>query len=222
MESKGEVGVCPVCGGPTRKADWGTYQTAEEGQEMELCWNQCYYHLNDYGEHLLRVGDQEWRWGSFPDSPEKSDRPSEEINRAIEELKVKRLARYKEPEALRFLAVLDKDRFDKVTRTVFSDWLEEHGYDDEAVFQRNWTREWQEAWDHLFLCAAECRIAYDELLNAATDYLEGKEGDYGATLFLGHLTPEIMYDTETFWRAYRTVTGRDVSGDPGSFVLCAC
>src|SRR5262245_19131327 len=222
MESKGECGECPVCGGPTLKAAEEPYEEGEPTEEMELCWNECYYHLNYYGEHFLRVGDREWQWGRYGASPRKSDRRTAEIDRATEELKAQRRSRYKEPEAQRFLAVLDRDRFDKGTRMVFSDWLEEHGYDDEAVFQRGWTREWQEARDHLLLCAAECRIPYDALLEAAKDHLEGKGGDEEATLLLGHMTPEVMYDTETFWRAYQTVTGKDTGGDRGDFVRCAC
>lgn len=222
MDGKITVGGCPVCGGPTRKAEEEPFEPGEEGEEMEICWNQCYYHLNTYGEHLLRVGNREWRWGSYDASPPQSDRPAKEIDRAIEELIAQRRSRYKEPDALRFLAALDKDRYDKTTRMVFADWLEEHGYDDEAVFQRSWTREWQEARDHLLLCSAECRITYDELLEAATAHLSGKEGDYGATLLLGHDTPDIMYDTETFWRAYQTVTGRETGGDRGGFFRCAC
>jgi uncharacterized protein (TIGR02996 family) len=222
MGSKITVGECPVCGGPTRKDEGEPFEPGGPGEEMELCWNECYYHLNDYNRHLLRVGDSEWRWGSYHEAPGSSDRPSEEISRAIEELKAKRQSRYKEPEALRFVAVLDRDRFDKGTRMVFADWLEEHGYDDEAVFQRNWTREWLEARDHLLICAAECHITCDELLGAATAHLDREEGDYGATLWLGHLPPDIMYDTETFWRAYQTVTGRHLSAAPGNFVRCAC
>jgi uncharacterized protein (TIGR02996 family) len=221
MESKGECGECPVCGGPTRKAEGEPFEPGEEGQEMEICWNQCYYHLDNYGEHLLRVGDRAWWWGWHDASPRQSDRPSEEIDGAIEELKAQRRSRYKEPEAQRFLAALDRGRFDKTTRMVFADWLEEHGYDDEAVFQRSWTREWQEARDHLLLCAADCRITYDELLEAATAHLGGKEGDDEATLLLGH-DPDIVYDTETFWRAYQTVTGRETGGDRGGFFSCAC
>lgn len=222
MESKNEVGECPVCGGPTWKAREEPYEEGEPGEELELCWNECYSHLNSYGSHTLRVGDREWQWGWYDASPRDERRPVEEINRAIRELKAERPSRYKEPEALRFVAVLDRDRFDKDTRMIFADWLEEQGYDDEAAFQRSWTREWQEARDHLFLCAAECRITYDELLGAATAHLEGEEGDDGATLLLGHVTPAIMYDTETFWRAYQTVTGRETGGDRGGFFSCAC
>ena len=80
----------------------------------------------------------------------------------------------------------------------------------------------QEARDHLVLCAAECRLTVDELLEAATAHLESKEGDDGGTLYLGHLTPEIMFDTEAFWRAYQAVTGRETNGDAGDFVRCAC
>lgn len=213
------VGECPVCGGPTRRAAERPYAPGEEAEVMELCWNGCYFHLKDYGEHHLRVGD---RWWAHHDSSPDPAPPPEEINHAVEALKTRRHAHYKEPEARRFLAVLDRDRFDHRTRAVFSDWLEEHGYDDEAVSLRRWTREWQEARDHLLLCAAECRVTYDELLKAATEHLEAREGDGGATLFLGHDTPQIMYDTETFWRAYQAVTGRDTRGDRGGFFSCAC
>ncbi len=222
MDDDIPAGQCPVCGGPTRKAEEEPFEPGEEGGQEEFCWNQCYYHLNDYGEHLLRVGDRVWSWGGYAASPGQPDRPSEEIARAIEELKAQRRLCYKEPEALRFLTALDTDRYDKVTRMVFADWLEEHGYDDEAVFQRSWTRQWQEARDHLVLCAAECRITYDELLEAATAHLEGEGGEDEATLFLGIDIPGIMDDTETFWRAYQTVTGRETGGDRGGFFSCAC
>lgn len=221
MQSKKEAGECPVCGGPTWKGEEEAYEEGEPEEAMELCWNECYYHLDWYGSHHLRVGEREWRWGRDEYSSESSERPSAEIDRAIEAMKAARRSRYKEPEAVRFVAALDRDRFDQDTRRIFADWLEEHGYDDEAVWHRNWTRAWQEGRDHLVYCAAECHVTVGELLEAATAHLESKgEDDEG--LYLGHLTPEIMYDTKSFWRAYQAVTGRDTNGDAGDFVRCAC
>lgn len=49
-------------------------------------------------------------------------------------------------EKLAFLKALELDRYDRTTRLVFADWLEEKGYDDEAVEQRRCsTEEWEEA-----------------------------------------------------------------------------
>ncbi len=48
-----------------------------------------------------------------------------------------------------FLDAIAADRYDQTTRLVFADWLNEHGLDDEAEVQRQWTPEKQRAEDWL-------------------------------------------------------------------------
>lgn len=55
-----------------------------------------------------------------------------------------------------FEKAIQEDRYDEATRRVFGDWLEEHGFDDEAKVQREWTREKQEAEDWLRDFANKC------------------------------------------------------------------
>jgi uncharacterized protein (TIGR02996 family) len=127
-------------------------------------------------------------------------------------------AREKEKKA--FEDVISADRYDGVTRKVFADWLEENGYDDEAVIQRSWTPEKQQAEDWLVEYAKECEMSYDELIEAANKYL-----DTGDIHCLGFDTPDIVYDgSEEFWEHFSTATGRSVSEDHRgeTFIRCAC
>lgn len=60
-----------------------------------------------------------------------------------------------------FERVLKNFRYDRVTRLAYADWLEEHGYDDEAAeMRRRATPAWEEAdrWMHDFAdrCGGTC------------------------------------------------------------------
>jgi len=73
-----------------------------------------------------------------------------------------------------------------------------------------------EAYLHSY--ANEVGIGYDELLQAAEDYL-----DAGDIYCLGNDTPGIVWsEREEFWRHYQAVTGRTVEDTEATFFRCAC
>src|SRR5438477_6621276 len=94
-----------------------------------------------------------------------------------------------------FEDAISADRYDGDTRKVFADWLEENGYDDEAVLQRSWTPEKQRAEDWLLDYATECAMTYEELIEAAKNYLDTGDG-----YCLGDMTPDIVFSgAAEFW-----------------------
>jgi uncharacterized protein (TIGR02996 family) len=108
-----------------------------------------------------------------------------------------------------FLKAIADDPYDEDTRKVFADWLEEFGFDDEAVFQRAWTPEWQRAEDRLKEFARVAGVSLVEVATAVQHYLEtgeevvlddGFQG-FGATNQFGD---EIKL--EEFWEAWETWT----------------
>lgn len=134
----------------------------------------------------------------------------------------------------RFLQAIAEDRYDQSLRLVFADWLEEHGLDDEALVQRQWTREKQEAEDWLRDFAERCGqtadpakyarrgvsyedygwrpITYEDVVQAGHDWLDRREWFYQ----IGEETARNeMYDENTqklFWKHWRTITGRKDDG----------
>ncbi|MBY0232847.1 MAG: hypothetical protein K2W96_26490 [Gemmataceae bacterium] len=137
---------------------------------------------------------------------------------------------------LAFKAAIEKDRYDEATRRAFADWLEEHGHDDEAVIQREWTAAKQkeaEEWMADFVgklgdkdeTDEDCRFLgpdHEELIAAAHGYLDRDE-EHG----FGYMTPEVVYEKgvmEAFWQHFQTLTGRPVpAGKAGHhFFRCAC
>jgi uncharacterized protein (TIGR02996 family) len=125
-----------------------------------------------------------------------------------------------ERERRAFEAAIRADRYDGVTRKVFADWLEENGYDDEAVLQRAWTPQKQQAEDWLEEYARQCEMTYEELIEAANNYL-----DKGQGVTLGFDTPDIVFEgSQEFWERFSLATGRNVSDDyhGAIFIRCAC
>lgn len=121
-----------------------------------------------------------------------------------------------EPHKQAFEDAIRADPYDDVTRQVFADWLEEHGYDDEAVLQRSWTPQKQQAEDWLVEYAREHNLAYADLIGAANHFL-----DTGDTNHLGVEVTAVLFDPnrwEEFWHRFSLVTGRNsegATGDPG-------
>jgi uncharacterized protein (TIGR02996 family) len=128
-----------------------------------------------------------------------------------------------------FEEAIEENPYDGTTRKVFADWLEEHGFDDEAVIQREWTPEKMRAaeeWLEKF--AAECawveweRLTTEKLLEAANAYL-----DAGEWLCLSYDTPEIALSNsgmDQFWQHFMVVTGRPVPSAKreARFIHCSC
>jgi uncharacterized protein (TIGR02996 family) len=86
------------------------------------------------------------------------------------------------------------DRNDGVTRKIFADWLVEY--------------------------ARECELSFEELIEAANNYI-----DTGKEHYLPFDTPDIVYSgADEFWEPFSLATGRSVSEDyrGETFFRCAC
>jgi uncharacterized protein (TIGR02996 family) len=141
-----------------------------------------------------------------------------------------------------FLAAIQKDRYDEATRRVFADWLEENGYDDEALEQRRWTREKQEAEDWLRELAGRlgqtCRN-YDDALDGevpelweAITYEDVIQAGYAAVqsgnhfVQVGDMTAaNVMAEDsvrELYWKHWQTVTGQAVDDETRQHGVFSC
>lgn len=137
---------------------------------------------------------------------------------------------------LAFKEAIAKDRYDESNHRAFADWLEENGYDDEAVIQREWSVEGQliaESFMDEFLKKTRYgdreeypEEAYgefksvEEMMEAAATWL-----DKGERHCFGYETPDELHGelVEAFWRHYQTLTGRPVAEDRRwRFFRCAC
>jgi uncharacterized protein (TIGR02996 family) len=139
----------------------------------------------------------------------------------------------KKDEKAAFEKAIEEDPFDGTTRKVFADWLEEHGFDDEALLQREWTpKKMRAAEKWLKKFAAECSdeedenaeeeegcftLSYEALIQAGHKYL-----DTGVCLWLGIDPPN--EEMEQFWQHFMVVTGRPVPSEKREdcFIRCAC
>ena len=115
-----------------------------------------------------------------------------------------------------FLAALKEDRYDRTTHLVFADWLEDHGMDDEALVQRTWTRERQEAEDWLRAFGDRHGISYEDVVGAGHSASRDgiAEWDYDAYVQQdSESARDDMYGggREKFWRHWQTLTGVSMS-----------
>lgn len=101
-----------------------------------------------------------------------------------------------------FLAALRENPYDGELREVYADWLEEHGFDDEALEQREWTGERQKSVDFLRGIARKCKMSYENLLKEVHHFLDHDYWRHTGLLTYG----AIVYD---FWNHFEKVTGRD-------------
>ena len=131
-----------------------------------------------------------------------------------------------------FERLIKEDRYDQEARLVFSDWLEEHGYDDEALVQRSWTKEKQEAEDWLRDFAKECGktcknyekvhlygvaatemedkwvdITYEDVVLAGSNFVDRGESfvQFGSEEARNLMMGKIK---EKYWKCWELVTGR--------------
>lgn len=127
-----------------------------------------------------------------------------------------------------FLKQIKENPRDLLLRKAFADWLDEFGDDsdaDEAVVQREWTVEKQDAIELLEEVAAECEIDVPTLIEAAKTYAET-----GERYCLNTDTPDSVYDKNVeIWKAISLLTGRSFAGheednfiEEGNFFRCAC
>ena len=94
--------------------------------------------------------------------------------------------------------------YDQPTRLIFADWLEENGFDDEALIQRAWTEEKQRATDFIHAFAAENKTTYEKLMEAA------KDAEDTDSLHCDGLTEDSdwiwLEGNEEFWNAWEVLT----------------
>jgi uncharacterized protein (TIGR02996 family) len=136
-----------------------------------------------------------------------------------------------------FLAALKEDRYDEVTHRAYADWLEENGFDDEAVVHRRWSAEEQqksEEWldefakeisqeGYLYEDGVERdELTREKLIEYGQSYLENPRW-FGA--YLNYLTPDCVYrDRREFWKHFAVVTWRTVPEEhrEATFFSCSC
>lgn len=119
-----------------------------------------------------------------------------------------------------FKKVLKENPLDDAARLVFSDWLEENGFDDEAVRMR----QWRAAYDYMVKIAAvaggSC-VEYvdmddgsydteevsdytvEDMIEAGQNYLE--HGDFLTQV--GHSSLRDYVDRKEYWKNWEIVTG---------------
>ncbi len=107
-----------------------------------------------------------------------------------------------------FKKAIEDDKYDQTTRLVMADWLEEHGYDDEALVQRKWTREFQVAEDWLTSYGKEVDgLELAELIKAGHSFLDKSEPHR----IMEYAPRRASRDLEEFWIYFATYTGRTVT-----------
>lgn len=120
-----------------------------------------------------------------------------------------------------FETAIAENPYDGVTRKVFADWLEEHGFDDAAVLQREWTAEKMRAAEKYVRDFAEaCGISQEELLTEAERFL-----DDGEEVLVGAEGVGMAYSSyPEFWEHFMILTGRPVPSEQrqAEFISCAC
>jgi uncharacterized protein (TIGR02996 family) len=127
-----------------------------------------------------------------------------------------------------FLDAIKENRFDMLPRKVYADWLDEHGYSDEATEQRTWTAEKERSveWMEELAASSEMgygdrRLTYDELIQAGRDWL--RDGDYFVQIGDESLRNQFGGNADEFWRHWQMCTGNVVPPDKwDSPFSCSC
>ena len=141
-----------------------------------------------------------------------------------------------DPEVVKaFFSKIQKDPYDLDTRKVYADYLDDTGIDsdmDEAIIQRAWTKEKQDAIESIKEYAEnvnsevrswyddedhkQSKLTYEDLIKAADNYLDND--DY---LYFGSSSyPEL---DDQFWDWYELATGKSVDlSKRHSFFACSC
>lgn len=112
------------------------------------------------------------------------------------------------------------DPYDQATRLVFADFLEEHGREEEASIQREWTPEsHRKATEIIHELAWGTGMTLSGAIEAMTESLDT---GLGIELGIDGDLPDICYD-DRIWEAYSILTGRTVPKDVGYiFTTCGC
>lgn len=143
-----------------------------------------------------------------------------------------------------FRSHIKQNPYDRGTRLIYADWLDEHDRPEESAIQRDWTKEtYDEAkqWltDFANKCGGSCTnydevwddqveemwdpITYDDVVQAGYDYVN--HGEY--FLQVGTETArDMMYSPgtkELFWKHWQTVTDERVGEEKqGTVFSCTC
>ena len=119
---------------------------------------------------------------------------------------------------LAFQKAIAENPYDRKTRLVFADWLEEHGLDDEAHEQRSWSKTKQEAEDWLRNFAPEINMTYQELLLNGDQILTGNFCLYG----------DVIHEMEIGWPEFKKYwcilkgIGEPTMGSEETRFSCVC
>lgn len=111
-----------------------------------------------------------------------------------------------------FLDAIKDDPRDETTHRVFADWLEEHGFDDEAQFHRDWTAEKYAAAEAFFAKYPDEDLyrTGEQVIEVARIYLEtgrSAENDWSKRV---DRSPE---KSAEFWAHYAILTGLPLPQD---------
>lgn len=108
-----------------------------------------------------------------------------------------------------FLKAIADDPTNEVNRRVYGDWLEEHGLDDDAQVQRDWTPSAHaDASRTIDYYASRYDMEMQDLIDDVTSYVEridSGEGDQEGLYYVNSSSGESSND---FWEAYQVYTGR--------------
>lgn len=124
-----------------------------------------------------------------------------------------------------FLAAVEAAPTDEGPRKVYADWLDEHGYPDEAAEMRRWTHAMLEARVRIEVFVENLQDTedeyyappdtYEELMEAADEFVRS-----GDEYSCWQRTPDIEHEVlQQFWRDYRTIRG--LEGDVADAALVA-
>lgn len=141
-----------------------------------------------------------------------------------------------------FESAIAQNPYDSSIRLVYADWLEEHGYDDEAMEQRRMsTSEWIEAhkwmtdfadrcgseplrWNHGSGITGPHKLTYEDVLQNGTDYVSVGGSDF----FPAFETPEadlLMEDdgiVGRYWECWEILTNRKRLMWKANPFTCSC
>lgn len=214
---------CPICDEVMLNEKY-----EEEGKildEINKCKEFHYKYEFGYGRTEVTIGKNHWYWRYDQDT----DTYLKEIDEVIKQEREKYLAKQpKEPEKIAFLKALKENKYDKTTRLVFADWLEDHGYDDEATLQREWTEKYQKAEDWLVDMSTSVEIPYETIIQAGFTYRDSgeyfiQEGTESARNFM-----HAGDNRELYWNNWEIVTGERLTDDDsdeyrdGMVFSCSC
>lgn len=112
------------------------------------------------------------------------------------------------------------NKYDQTTRLIFADWLEEYGFDDEAVFHREWTKEWQKSKDWLEEFARDnIPLGYDFMMESAENIIKTGYAYIGDD----DAKDAIDRNREEFWKHYEVVMKTEVDEDiKERYFSCSC